>query len=115
MGIIVAILDLELKYSELQNDLNKLTSDRKKLLLIFEFFQVVLSSNDLKLKEVYIVEIFPKYLAFIKLIKIRGLNPKTLSALIDQFKKLYGIDPTESSFFHYQDESPGTDKKGGLF
>lgn len=34
---------------------------------------------------------------------------------IDQFKKLYGIDPTESSFFHYQDESPGTDKKGGLF
>ena len=88
MGIIVAILDLELKYSELQNDLNKLSSDRKKLLLIFEFFQVVLSSNDLKLKEVYIVEIFPRYLALIKLIKIRGLNPKTLSALIDQFNKL---------------------------
>ena len=36
-------------------------------------------------------------------------------AAIDQFKKLYGIDPTESSFFHYQDEEKKTDDKGQLF
>lgn len=35
-------------------------------------------------------------------------------AAIDHFKKLYGIDPTESSFFHYQDEKK-TDDKGQLF
>lgn len=88
MGIKVAILELEHKYTELQNDLNKLSSDRKKILLIYEFFQIVLASNNLKLIEVYTVELFPRYLALIKLIKIRGLNPNILSSLTEQFKKL---------------------------
>ena len=36
-------------------------------------------------------------------------------AAIDHFKQLYGIDPTESSFFHYQEDESGTVKKDGLF
>jgi len=40
------------------------------------------------------------------------------AAAIEHFKKLYGIDPTESSFFHYQntsEEQESTDKTGDTF
>lgn len=36
-------------------------------------------------------------------------------AAIEHFKKLYGIDPTESSFFHYQDEGGKSEEKTQLF
>jgi hypothetical protein len=88
----VDILQLEKKYSELQSFLNVPSSNRRKLLRIFEFFNDLLSHSNANLVEVYTAELFPKYLSLIKSIKIRGLNPIILSKVLEQLIKLSNFD-----------------------
>ena len=86
------IIRLEKKYSESQNFLNEPSSNRRKLLRIFEFFNDLLSYSNANLVEVYTAELFSKYLSLIKSIKIRGLNPSTLSSVQEQLMRLSNFD-----------------------
>ncbi len=86
------ILELEQKYTELQNFLDEPSSNRAKLLLISEFFSLVLSSSNRNLTEAYLSDHFPKYLLLIKTIKIRGLNLDDLTFILNQFKKVRELD-----------------------
>ena len=82
------ILELEKKYSELQDSLTEPSSNRIKLLRISDFFNQVLSLPNPNLAEVYISSLFSRYLFYIKSIKIRGLDPEILSTIIKQFEKI---------------------------
>lgn len=86
------ILELEKKYSELLNFLNEPSSNRSKLLGIFEFFKLVLASKNINLVEVYLTDIISKYLLLINSIKIRGMNFETISAIINQLDNLRVLD-----------------------
>ena len=86
------ILELEQKYTELQNFLDEPSSNRAKLLLISEFFSLVLSSSNRNLTEAYLSDHFLKYLLLIKTIKIRGLNLDDLTFILNQFKKVRELD-----------------------
>lgn len=86
------ILELEKEYIELQRFLTEPSSRRTKLIRIFEFYDLVLTSSNPNMIEVYISEFLPKYFTFMKLVKIRGLNPDILVNLEDQLIKISKFD-----------------------
>jgi len=84
----VEILELEQKYSELKSTLSELNFKRNKLLLLVDYFSLVLPNSSSSILEAYTIEFIPDFLSYIKSLEIRGLNPEVLFKLQLQLKTL---------------------------
>ncbi len=87
-GYAVEILQLEQKYSELKLFLTELSSKLTKLLKISDYFSFVLTPDNNKTFEAYIVEFIPNFLSYINSLEIRGLEPTLITKLKDQINLL---------------------------
>lgn len=82
------ILDLEIKYSELQEFLSGHYSQRAKLFKISDFIFQVFQLQTPNTAEAYLSELLPQLLDYISSLELRGNNPKDLNILLDQLEQI---------------------------
>lgn len=86
------ILLFEKRYSDIKNLLQEPHSERRKLLVISDFFTEILLQGNESLIEVYISDLISNYISLIKIIKVRGLKLEKLNSLIEQLQVIIILD-----------------------
>jgi hypothetical protein len=89
--VLVNILEIENKFTNLKEFLSENYSKRSKLLKISEFYSILLSSGNQNQFEAYVSEFIHSYFSWINDFEIRGLNPVRIESLINQLTDLKTI------------------------
>lgn len=96
-GIQLNILDLEIKYSELQEFLSGHYSKRAKLFKSSDFISLVFQLQTPSAAEAYLSDLLPQYLEYISLLDPRANDPKDLKILIDQLEQIKKLKFAETN------------------
>lgn len=96
-GIQLNILDLEIKYSELQEFLSGHYSKRAKLFKSSDFISLVFQLQTPSAAEAYLSDLLPQYLEYISLLDPRANDPKDLKTLIDQLEQIKKLKFAETN------------------
>ena len=82
------ILQLEQERTALQEKLKPSFSAKARIILLYDFFEKVISTRDNNLIESYLPEFIPDYIFCMKVFSVFGLKPRIHESLIEQAEKI---------------------------